>query len=306
MKQPVRAAFEQRVVCLKLQTLIPMRELEPRERKEQKYRQIEASLSAVGLVEPLVVFREGKDKYRVLDGLKRLDILTRQNVAEVKCLIALDDEAFTYNKRVNYLSSVGEHQMILRALKHNSEAAIAKALAVNVRTIRKKRDLLDGICTEAIELLKDRRISLSAFIALKKMKPIRQVEVAQLMITSNRYSQRFAEALLAGTPSDMLVEPERNAAAKNLSPGQRAHLERETHVLLQDLKAAQITFGVDALTLSISCRYVSRILANTKVRPYIEGRFPDILAELESVITSVQTHSAHTQAVGAQEFPVPT
>jgi len=299
MQSRVRAAFEERIVRIKIRNLVPTREVEARERKEQKYRQIEASLLAVGLVEPLVVFPEGKGQYRVLDGQKRLDILKKHSLTEVECLIALDDEAFTYNKRVNYLSSVGEHQMILRALKHNTEAAIAKALAVNVRTICGKRDLLDGICKEAVDLLKDRRIARSAFMALMKMKPVRQMEVAQLMITSNRYSQRFVEALLAGTRSDMLVEAGKTAAAKKLSAEQKAQLEHETDMLLQDMKATQASYGVEVLTLSISCRYISRVLANTKVRPYVQGRFPDMLAELESLIASIQSRSAERECAEA-------
>jgi len=188
--------------------------------------------------------------------------------------------------------------MILRALKHNTEAAIAKALAVNVRTICRKRDLLDGICKEAVDLLKDRRIARSAFMALMKMKPVRQTEVAQLMITSNRYSQRFVEALLAGTRSDMLVEVGKTPAAKKLSAEQKTQLEHETDMLLQDMKATQASYGVEVLTLSISCRYMSRVLANTKVRPYVQGRFPDMLAELESLIASI--HSRSAERVGAE------
>ena len=195
MSGSVRTMFQPNVIIIKIGSLLPTRQSEARERNEQKYRQIEASLRAVGLVEPLVVFPTGKAQYRLLDGHKRLDILTRQNAIEVECLLATADEGYTYNRRANYLSPVGEHQMILRALKHNSEEAIAKALAVDVRIIRKKRDLLLGVCKEAIELLRDRRISPGAFAALRKMKPVRQVEVAQLMLASNRYSQTFAEAL---------------------------------------------------------------------------------------------------------------
>lgn len=77
----------------------------------------------------------------MLDGHKRLEILTNRKVQEVECLISTDDEAYTYNRQANYLSSIGEHQMILRALQHNSEETIAAALNVNVSTIRKKRDL---------------------------------------------------------------------------------------------------------------------------------------------------------------------
>jgi hypothetical protein len=36
------------------------------------------------------------------------------------------------------------------------------------------------------------------------MKPVKQIAAARLMIASNMYSQRFAQALLAGTSDEML------------------------------------------------------------------------------------------------------
>ena len=78
--------------------------------------------------------------------------------------------------------------MILRALQHNSEDIIAAALNVNVFTIRKKRDLLDDICAEAVDVLKDRRVQPNVFAILRKMKPVRQAEAAELMVSSNLYS----------------------------------------------------------------------------------------------------------------------
>ena len=127
-------------------------------------------------------------------------------------------------------------------------------------------------------------------MALRKMKPVRQTEVAQLMLASNRYSQTFAEALLTGTRADMLAEPERKLV-KALSPNQKTALEHETDLLVHDLKSAEASYGTDVLELSVTCRYVSNLLANGKVRHYIEGRFPDILAELEAVIALVESDS---------------
>jgi hypothetical protein len=299
MSTPIRIAFKPNVITLKLTSLIPSREITARERKEQKYHQIEASLLSVGIIEPLVVCPAENGMYRLLDGHRRLDILARRKTAEVECLVSTDDEAYSYNNRVNYLSPIGEHQMVLRALKHNSEQTIAKALAVNVRTIRAKRDLLVGICKEAIELLKDRRISPKAFSTLRKMKPVRQVEVAQLMITSNRYSELFADVLLAGTRADMLVEPQKSHSGKSLPADQKIGMERETDALLHNLKAVEESYGTDVLALGVSCRYVSRILANEKVRHYIEGRYPDILGELQAVVASVEAHSTEAAASGA-------
>src|SRR3546814_19024870 len=87
----------------------------------------------------------------------------------VICLVSTDDEAFTYNKRVNRLAIIQEHRMILKALERGaSEERIARALNVDVGSIKRKRRLLDGICPEAADLLKDKHIALNSFWGLKK------------------------------------------------------------------------------------------------------------------------------------------
>src|SRR3569832_996353 len=112
MRAKVTSAFQRDLVSLSIESLIPSRILDARERNHQKYKQIAASVLAVRIIEPLVVFPLPLGQYRVLDGHKRLDILKSQNTARVECLIAKDDEAYTYNKRTNYLSPVSEHLMI--------------------------------------------------------------------------------------------------------------------------------------------------------------------------------------------------
>ena len=64
-------------------------------------------------------------------------------------MISMDDEAFTYNKRVNRLAIIQEHRMILKAIERGvSEERIAKALNVDVGSINRKRRLLDEICPD--------------------------------------------------------------------------------------------------------------------------------------------------------------
>ena len=286
MATSVKTAFRPDIVLLRTSSLSPGKSLDARDRKDRKYQQIAASLRSVGLIEPLIVFPLGRGRYRVLDGNKRLDILTEANVPQVECLVATVDESYTYNKRVNYLSPVGEHEMILRALAHNSVDRIAEALNVNVDTIRRKRNLLEGICKEAIELLKDRRASPRAFVALRKMKPVRQIEAAELMIASNMYSGRFAAALVAGTSAQMLIEPEKNHVPATVSAAQKISMENETDALCKNLRTVEDSYGIEVLTLSVSCRYLARLLANTKIHSYIAKRHPEICRELESVRAS--------------------
>lgn len=292
----VKAAFRPDLVKLHLRAISPSREFHPRERKDAKYQQIAASLNAVGLIEPLIVF-PADGGYTLLDGHKRFDILMGRKVEEAECLIATKDEAYTYNRRVNYLSTIGEHRMILRALRHNSEETIAKALNVNVPTIRKKRTLLDGICKEAVEILKDRRVSPKSFSALRKMKPVRQLAAAQLMIASNRYSQKFSLALLAGTSDEMLINPHAHSNHKSLSAEQRARLVVETDNLLENVKAVELSYGEEALTLSVCCRYINRLVSNTNILKFLSTRHADVLGELQSLVSSFQEESANNAKV---------
>ena len=93
--------------------------MKPAIKESQKYRQISASVREVGIIEPLVVVpQNGKTgRYLLLDGHMRLAALKELGHAEVRCLIATDDEAYTYNKRINRLATVQEHFMILKAIK---------------------------------------------------------------------------------------------------------------------------------------------------------------------------------------------
>jgi hypothetical protein len=51
---------------------------------------------------------------------------------------------------VNHESHVAQHFMILKALENGvGEVRLADALSVEMGNIRKKRDLLKGICPEA-------------------------------------------------------------------------------------------------------------------------------------------------------------
>ncbi len=295
---PVKSSFRPQVIMLKVGQLTPSRPLDARERHHEKYKQIEASIATVGIIEPLIVFPLGREKYKVLDGQKRLDVLVRRKVEEVGCIIARDDEAYTYNRRVNYLSPVGEHQMILRALKHNTEDEIAKALNVDVGTIRRKRNLLNGLCTEAVEILRDRRVSSGAFGTLRKMKPVRQVEVAQLMVASQMYTGRFATALLAGTRTEMLAESEKAGATKKLPQEDRTKLVAETEALFQNARAVEESYGTEVLTLSVCCRYVQRLLANTTVHAFIQEKYHEILVELEGLLAAVESEVSVVTTAG--------
>jgi len=131
MSTAVTQVFGPEVLLLSLDSIIPIKEISPAVRYTRKYQQILASLKHLGLIEPFVVYPTKGEKYWLLDGNLRLDALRQMNVTEVRCIVATDDESYTYNKKVNYLPPIAENYMILKAIKNGvSEERIAAALSV--------------------------------------------------------------------------------------------------------------------------------------------------------------------------------
>jgi hypothetical protein len=175
--------------------------------------------------------------------------------------------------------------MILKAIKSGvSEERIAKALNIDVATIRQKRDLLNGICKEAAELLKTKHIASNVFPVLRKMKPMRQIEVAELLGTANNFSVPYTKALLAATPPDMLVEPERHKSVDGLTPEQMAKMTKEMETLQRDLKAIEESHGNQVLNLVLARGYLTKLFNNDRVTQYLNRRHSDLFTELHAIL----------------------
>lgn len=279
------------MVVLPIDTIVPQKELPADFRKSTTYKRIYASLKHVGLIEPLVVYPRGPSDYLLLDGHTRLEILKQLGVTEIRTIFAMDDEAYTYNKKINHAPPVAEHFMMLKALSNGvSEERLAEVLNVSVYAIRQRRSMLEGICEEAIEILRNNHVTVSAFAVLKKMKPIRQIEAAEHMRATGTYSVRFAQALLEVTRPEFLMETpsKRKQTIEATSIAAQEMLEQETDLLIRDLKTVEESYGTDMLTLSIGCGYVERVLSNSRVEKHLEKHHSDILGELRTLIAEVK------------------
>jgi hypothetical protein len=149
-----------------------------------KFQQIRCSIEEIGLIEPLSITSPQPDGHQlVLDGHVRLLALRELGYKEALCIVATDDESYTYNTKINRLGTIAEHKMLRHAVRQGvSEERLARALNVDISQILKKVRLLDGICPEASDLLKDRQFSVEISRLLRKMKHTRQVECVDLMI----------------------------------------------------------------------------------------------------------------------------
>ena len=259
-------------------------------RNSTKFKQIRASIEEIGLIEPLSVTatEQSGQHYVLLDGHVRLMVLQDLNYRAVPCLVATDDEGYTYNNRVNRLSSLQEHVMIRRAIERGvAPERLAKALNVDVRRIHFKATMLEGLCPETIELLKDQQFPIEVVRALRKMKPARQIEAIELMVAANRLTSRYAQALLLTTPPTLLVEGKKPAKISGISPEQMAKMEREMTNLQERYKLAEQSYGHDVLDLVLARGYLVKLLDNNAATRYLRQSQPDMLAEFEAIVQTV-------------------
>lgn len=283
---PVKMGFEETSVRIGIADIQPLRLVSSTVKKTPKYAQIAATIREVGIVEPPIVARDHSEpgKYLLLNGHLRIDILKDMGETDVVCLVSTDDEAFTYNKRINRIAVIQEHRMIRKAVERGvSEERIARALNVDVSNIKRKRRLLDGICPEVAEILKDKHIAIQTFTELKKMVPLRQIEAAELMVAMNKFTISYAKSLLAATPQAQLVESEKPKQVKGLTEEQVALMERESVNLEREFRIAEQCYGTDHLDLVLVNGYLGSLLGNARVVRYLAQHQREILAEFQKL-----------------------
>ena len=229
---------------------------------------------------------ENPGRYYLLDGHLRIEVLKDLGIAEVECLVATDDEAYTYNKRVNRLAPIQEHRMILRAIDRGvPEERIAEALGLDAQTVRKRTRMLDGVCVDAAEILKDTPCPVATFDVLRCMAPIRQVEAAELMTGQNNYTATFAKAILVATPQAQLVDPRKHKLGgdRAVSAEQIARLDRELANLQSQVKSVEETYGIDNLHLTVAKGYIRKLLGNARVVRWLTQHRQEYLTEFQFV-----------------------
>ncbi len=288
----IAQAFGSDFVVVPIASILPVKSIEKTAKASHKYRQIAASVREIGLVEPPVVVQDTRDAnfYLLLDGHLRIEVLRDLGQTEVECLVSTDDEAFTYNKRISRLSPVQEQRMIAKAIERNvPRDKIARALDINVRSVARKVQLLDGICQEAVGLLKDKICPMAVFDVLRKMSPLRQIEAAELLINANNFSVSYASAILAGTPQAQLATPQTPKRLKGMTAEAILRMERELSRLQEAISSIQDTYGQDHLHLTVVKGYLRKLISNDRVSRYLEQYQPELLVEFQKIADMTST-----------------
>ena len=261
----------------------------------RKYKQIVSSIKEIGLIEPLSVIQPdpAKAEFLLLDGHLRALALKELGVNEAPCLFARDDESYSYNHQVNRLSTV--HYMIRRTIDRGvSKERLARAFNVNLSSINRRINLLEGICPEAIALLQDKQFTPDMTRVLRNMKAARQVEAVELMIASNTITVAHAEALLKATPHEQRTDLQGLERDRKTPPIERL-VKLEMSQIQEHFKDAEMNYGSDLLNLVLARGYLTKLLANAAIRSFIERQEPEILEHFELVLNTVSMEEAIEQ-----------
>lgn len=290
----IKRAFEPNLIGVPLAQILTSRQVSQDMLGSVKFAAILASIRELGVVEPLAVHPEpiqvmgGEPRYLLLDGHLRLAALKQLGAPEALCLLATDDEGFTYNRQINRLTPVQEHKMILEAIRKGVTAErIAEVLSVNVDRIRERQHLLRGIAPEVAELLKTRMVSQAVFRVLRRMKPMRQLELVEMMISANCFTGRYAEMVLAATRPEELVEPKK--VSDGVTAEDIARMEREMEKLYHDYRLVEDTLGETMLVLVVAKGYVSRLLRNETIAAYLDRFEPDLAVVMDAVTADARS-----------------
>ena len=294
--------FDLETYQIPIDQLLPSKKVPDGIMSTRKYKQIVSSIHEIGLIEPLAVIQPdaSKSEYLLLDGHLRVLAFKELGLSEVACLFAKDDETYSYNHRINRLSTIQEHYMIRRAIDRGvSKERLARAFNVNLSSINRRVNLLSGICPEAIALLQDHQFAPDVTRILRNMKAARQVEAVELMVASNTITVAHVEALLKATPPEQRADvppPERDS--KTAPMEQLVKLEKEMSQVQATYKDAESSYGSELLNLVVAKGYLTKLLANAAVKSYIERHEPEILSHLELVVNTVSMEEAVQQQQG--------
>jgi hypothetical protein len=92
--------------------------------------------------------------------------------------------------------------------------------------------------------------------------PMRQIEMAELMLAARNVAASYAKCLYAGSRRDQILETEQPADNHGFSPEDMARIQREMEHVARDYKARQDSHGENMLHLIPAVGDIRTVLAN--------------------------------------------
>lgn len=118
---------------------------------------------------------------------------------------------------------------------------------------------------------------------LKKVKPARQIEMAELMTSAGNYTSSYARALVMATEEKQLVDGKKKKKAPGVKPEDLARMEQEMRSVEKDfLLLEEETYNRNVYDLTLVRGYIGKLLGNARAVRYLA----QLLTEFQRLVES--------------------
>jgi len=276
---------------VQIELLVPLKERDINLQTHRGFNKILSSIRAIGLIEPLCVYKEN-EKYVILDGFLRYKACQLLDVKIIPCICYRDKEAYTFNRMVNKLSASQESNMLRKSLKTLDEKTIANVFGIKSIKHRLGMDILPEIHPKLLKVLDKELMSKRCATELTYVSQGRQLEILAEMNKTNDFSISLCRAMIIKTP------PEQRNPNKVHKRAWRPESQKKQELVTKlDVVSKRYDFyttlyrqySTDLLRLSV---YVRKLITNEQIRTYIASVAPEILERFESIVFETQGKQA--------------
>jgi len=111
---------------------------------------------------------------------------------------------------------------------------------------------------------------------------MRQLDMAEIMVSTGNYTASYARALAFATPEDQKLA---DAKGKKLTtPEPIAKMENELEALEKDFRSLDRSYGRDTVFLTIVQGYLKKLLDNPKVSRYLSQKHADYFSGFRTIV----------------------
>lgn len=268
-------------IDLPLSSLMP---LQKRSAKKLLVDRLEANILAVGLIEPLLVYRHEDGQHYILDGYLRYQILLTLGEKRVPCIVLKTLDLYTPNRQVNIPGHAQRWKMIEAALAVVDEETLKKALHLNAVRRGFTTSQQDSLCPDALAREQQGLISKVACYHLMHVTHERQREILAVSDQAGDCSSAFIRTQVLRTPiaQRLLGSGRRNPWNKGAETRKKLvdrFIEAERrHDFYQGLYRQ---YANDLIRLAT---HVRKIVTTKALRDPLQGQHPDILKLFKQIL----------------------
>lgn len=249
------------------------------------YASILSSIREVGIIQPLVVCPSSKNgRYKILDGHIRFYALKELNQQYVYCIIANDDERYTFDAQINNLSTFQKAAMIAKAVKSNVPLErIAAALAMSEKQILSDMNVTEGLDAKVVGILRTANVTAKALKELRKVKNVRQIQIAQHMKAVHNFGFTFVSSLVASSLPCHFVDPNQQTKNNRVDFTEITALEHESNSLEEQAQESLEKYNHQIFELNIIIGFLKRLITNERINGYMMRNFSSHYGKLEKL-----------------------